>query len=115
MNNPEKIKLRLAEHTFYMDGYERSGGYLQAETKAVGGIYRTVSGKKASKLVFRGKISPSDKRYAWGILNASAGQILNFTAGDTAFSGYVLTDLAMEFTPGKILGDIKIELREAAL
>lgn len=113
MRKPERIKLNITQHTIYMEGVRRSGGFVQSETKAVDGFYRNISGKKANVLTFTGKIAPADKRYAWGILNSTAGKVISFTAGDTLFTGYVLTDMAIEFKAGHILGDISIELREA--
>lgn len=113
MSKKGRIKLVIGTHSFYMDGVKRSGGYVQAETKAVNGILRTISGKAAEIFQFSGRIAPADKAYAWAALNESGGKVINFTADGVVYSGYILSELEMDFQPDRFIGSLTIKLRGA--
>lgn len=113
MSKKGKIKLVIGTHVFYMDGMKRNGGYVQTETKAVGGIIRTVSGKAAEVFEFSGRIAPEEKSYAWGALTENGCSEISFTADGVTYSGYILTSLEMSFEPDRFIGSIKIQLRGA--
>ena len=111
MSKKGKIKLDIGTRSFYMDGVKRSGGYIQEETKAVNGILRNISGKAAEIFQFSGRIAPSDK--AWAALSENGGKAINFTADGVLYSGYILSEIEMDFQPDRIIGSLMIKLRGA--
>lgn len=113
MSKKGKIKLDIGTRSFYMDGVKRSGGYIQEETKAVNGILRNISGKAAEIFQFSGRIAPSDKAYAWAALSENGGKAINFTADGVLYSGYILSEIEMDFQPDRMIGSLMIKLREA--
>lgn len=110
MSKKGKIKLDIGTRSFYMDGVKRSGGYIQEETKAVNGILRNISGKAAEIFQFSGRIAPSDKAYAWAALSENGGKAINFTV---LYSGYILSEIEMDFQPDRMIGSLMIKLRGA--
>ena len=110
MSKKGKIKLDIGTRSFYMDGVKRSGGYIQEETKAVNGILRNISGKAAEIFQFS---APSDKAYAWAALSENGGKAINFTADGVLYSGYILSEIEMDFQPDRMIGSLMIKLRGA--
>ena len=96
-----------------MDSVRRSGGYVQTETKAVGGIIRTVSGRSAEVFEFSGRIALDDREYAWEALSENGGKVISFTADGTEYSGFILSSLEMDIEPDRFIGGIKITLKGA--
>ena len=132
MSKKGKIKLDIGTRSFYMDGVKRSGGYIQEETKAVNGILRNISGtlpytrklelnRDQNNLIihfaeifqFSGRIAPSDKAYAWAALSENGGKAINFTADGVLYSGYILSEIEMDFKPDRMIGSLMIKLRGA--
>ena len=113
MSKKGKIKLDIGTRSFYMDGVKRSGGYIQEETKAVNGILRNISGKAAEIFQFIGRIAPSDKAYAWAALSENGGKAINFTADGVLYSGYILSEIEMDFQPDRMIGSLMIKLSGA--
>lgn len=104
---------KVAAAVSYTDGVKRRGGYIQEETKAVNGILRNISGKAAEIFQFSGRIAPSDKAYAWAALSENGGKTINFTADGVLYSGYILSEIQMDFQPDRMIGSLMIKLRGA--
>ena len=73
----------------------------------------TAQGKATEIFQFSGRIAPSDKAYAWAALSENGGKAINFTADGVLYSGYILSDIEMDFQPDRIIGSLMIKLRGA--
>ena len=60
-----------------------------------------------------GRIAPSDKAYAWAALSENGGKTINFTADGVLYSGYILSEIEMDFQPDRMIGSLMIKLRGA--
>ncbi len=54
-----------------------------------------------------------DKAYAWAALSENGGKAINFTADGVLYSGYILSEIEMDFQPDRIIGSLMIKLRGA--
>ena len=57
--------------------------------------------------------APSDKAYAWAALSENGGKTINFTADGVLYSGYILSEIEMDFQPDRMIGSLMIKLRGA--
>ena len=55
----------------------------------------------------------SDKAYAWAALSENGGKAINFTADGVLYSGYILSEIEMDFQPDRMIGSLMIKLRGA--
>ena len=76
-------------------------------------LLRNISVKAAEIFQFSGRIAPSDKAYAWAALSENGGKAINFTADGVLYSGYILSEIEMDFQPDRMIGSLMIKLRGA--